>query len=208
MVSLFNDIAVFHYQYKICISDGGESVGDYEAGSAFHEVIHGFLDLDFGSGVYGAGSFIEDQNLWISQDGSGDREELLLTLGYVAGFFVENHVVSAWKSLDETMYVGSFGCCYDFFMGGIEFAVFDIIFDASAEQPGILKYHSEHLSEFAPVEVFDVVSIDLDCPAVDIIETHQQFDHGCLSCSGWSYDGDLLSFFYFCREIIDDDILK
>lgn len=52
MVPLFDNIAVFHYQYKICISDGGESVGDYEAGSAFHEVIHGFLDLDFGSGVY------------------------------------------------------------------------------------------------------------------------------------------------------------
>ena len=42
MVPLFDNIAVFHYQYKICISDGGESVGDYEAGSAFHEVIHGF----------------------------------------------------------------------------------------------------------------------------------------------------------------------
>ena len=150
MVPLFDNIAVFHYQYKICISDGGESVGDYEAGSAFHEVIHGFLDLDFGSGVYGTGSFIEDQDLRVSQDGSGDREELFLTLGYVAGFFVENHVVSAWKSLDETMYVGSFGCCYDFFVGGIEFSIFDIIFDASAEQPGILKYHSEHLSEFAP----------------------------------------------------------
>ena len=58
VVSLFDNIAVFHYQYKICISDGGESVGDYEAGSAFHEVIHGFLDLDFGSGVYGAGGFV------------------------------------------------------------------------------------------------------------------------------------------------------
>ena len=106
------------------------------------------------------------------------------------------------------MYVSSFGCGYDFFVGCIEFTVFNVIFDASAEQPGILKYHSKHLSEFAPVEVFDVVSIDLDCPAVDIIETHQQFDHGCLSCSGWSYDGDLLSFFYFCREIIDDDMLR
>ena len=30
-------------QYKICISDGGESVGDYEAGSAFHEVIQSFI---------------------------------------------------------------------------------------------------------------------------------------------------------------------
>ena len=76
MVSLFDDIAVFHYQDEICVSYGGESVGDYEAGSAFHEVIHGFLDLDFGSGVYGAGSFIEDQDLRVSQDGSGDREEL------------------------------------------------------------------------------------------------------------------------------------
>ena len=52
------------------------------------------------------------------------------------------------------------------------------------------------------------MSIDLDCPTVDIIETHQQFDHGCLSGSSRSYDGDLLTFFYFCREIIDDDMLR
>ena len=137
-------------------------MGDYEAGSAFHEVIHGFLDLDFGSGVYGAGGFIEDQDLRVSQDGSGDREELFLTLGYIAGFFVENHVVAVWQCLYEAVYVCGFGGFYDFFVGGIEFSVFDVIFDASAEEPGVLKYHSEHLSEFASVEVSDIVSVDFD----------------------------------------------
>ena len=156
MITALDDLSVLQNHDGVGVPHGGETVGDHEGGPFCHQTVHALLDVLFRSRIDGARRFIEDQDLRVSQDGSGDREELFLTLGYVAGFFVENHVVSAWKSLDETMYVGSFGCCYDFFVGGIEFSIFDIIFDASAEQPGILKYHSEHLSEFAPVEVFDV----------------------------------------------------
>ena len=55
-------------------------MGYYEAGSAFHEVIHGFLYPDFGSGVYGAGGFVEDQDFGICEDRSGYGEKLFLAL--------------------------------------------------------------------------------------------------------------------------------
>ena len=44
--------------------------------------------------------------------------------------------------------------------------------------------------------------------AVDIVETHQQFDHGRLSGSGRADDRDFLAWFYFGAEIIDDDLLR
>ena len=53
MVALLDDVSVFHDENQIRIADGGQPVGDDEACSALHQVIHGFLDLDFGSGVDG-----------------------------------------------------------------------------------------------------------------------------------------------------------
>ena len=101
-----------------------------------------------------------------------------------------------------------FCCCDDFFICRIESAVADVFHDGSLEQPRILQDHTEGIAQLSAVEVFDVVSIDLDCPAVDIIKTHQQFDHGCLSGSGRSYDRGFLARFYFGAEIVDDDLLR
>ena len=58
MFSLFDDITVFHDEDEVCIPDGGQSVSNNEACSSFHQVIHCFLDADFGSGIYGAGCFV------------------------------------------------------------------------------------------------------------------------------------------------------
>ena len=53
MVALLDDVSVFHDENQIRITNRGQSMRNNEACSAFHQVIHGFLDLDFGSGVDG-----------------------------------------------------------------------------------------------------------------------------------------------------------
>ncbi len=62
MAALFDDVAVFHDQDDVCVFDGGETMGDDEAGASFHQVVHGFLDAEFGSGVYRAGCFIQNHD--------------------------------------------------------------------------------------------------------------------------------------------------
>ena len=76
------------------------------------------------------------------------------------------------------------------------------------EQPCVLEHHTKHLPKFAPVEISDIMPIDLNRPTVHIIETHQKFNHSCLACASRSYDCDLLSFFHCCREIIDNDLIR
>lgn len=43
MISLLDDIAVFHNKDQIRISDRGETMCNDKAGSSLHQVIHGFL---------------------------------------------------------------------------------------------------------------------------------------------------------------------
>ena len=44
--------------------------------------------------------------------------------------------------------------------------------------------------------------------AVDIVETHQQFDHGRFSGSGRADDSNFLARMYFRAEIVDDDLIR
>lgn len=55
MVTLFDDVSVFHYQDDISALDGGKSVGYDEAGATFHHFGKCVLDLDLGTGIDGGG---------------------------------------------------------------------------------------------------------------------------------------------------------
>ena len=70
VVTLFNNIAVFHNKNEICITDRGKSVGDDKTCSALHQIIHRFLNLDFGSCIDGRSCLIENENLVICKNRS------------------------------------------------------------------------------------------------------------------------------------------
>ena len=100
-------------------------------------------------------------------------------------------------------------CSLDHFLiCGIKSSVAQVLHDRPMEKPCVLKHHTEHLSQVVPVKVSDIVPINLDRTAVYIVETHEQLDHCRLSGPRRTYDSDLLSFFYFCREVIDDDLIR
>ena len=101
-----------------------------------------------------------------------------------------------------------FCSCDHLFIGCIQSSVPDIFHNGSGEQPGILQYHSKHLTEITAVEITDIMTVNLDTSAVYIIETHQKFDHGCLSGTGRSYDSDLLTVMHIRGKIIYNDLIR
>ncbi len=84
-------IAVAHDQNEVGIPDGGEPMGNDEAGAVFHQFNHRFLDQQFCSGVNRTCRFIEDQDRgrpgWL-----GNGQQLFLSLRDVTGF-LEHHVM-------------------------------------------------------------------------------------------------------------------
>ena len=101
-----------------------------------------------------------------------------------------------------------FCSCDHLFIGCIQSSVTDIFHNGSGEQPGILQHHSKHLTEITAVEITDIMTVNLDTSAVYIIETHQKFDHGCLSGTGRSYDSDLLTVMHIRGKIIYNDLIR
>ena len=167
-----------------------------KACSSLHQIVHRFLDHFFCTGINGTCRLIQNQDLRICKDCPCNCEELFLSLGYITCFFIQFHIVSSRKCLDETMHMCRLRCLNHFFLCRIQFSITDIVTDRTMEQPGILQNHSEHFTEFTSIEVPDIMSVNLDRTSIHIIETHEQFDHCCLSGSCRTNNCDLLAFFH------------
>ena len=78
--TLFDDPAVFHDEDPVCIADGRKTMGNDETGTALHELVKGFLDLQLGTGIDAGGRLIQDQHGWHAEHNTRDTEQLFLTL--------------------------------------------------------------------------------------------------------------------------------
>lgn len=62
---LFDDLALIDDEEKIGVTNGRQAMGDDDARPAFQQLVHGFLDFDFGAGIDVGRRFIEDQDAGI-----------------------------------------------------------------------------------------------------------------------------------------------
>ncbi len=65
----------------IGVAGGGDAVGDEDGGAAFHDSLEAAEDSLFGVGVDAGEGIVEDEDLWIADDGAGDGGALLLAAG-------------------------------------------------------------------------------------------------------------------------------
>src|SRR5699024_8176228 len=166
----------------ICIADGGETVGDDKAGAALHQVIHSLLDQYFGAGIHAAGSFVQNQDFRVGQNGPGNGEQLLLSLRHIAGLFVQNHIVAVRQGADKVVHLCGNSSLTHFFVGGGELAVPDVVGNGAVIQPGFLQNHTKQRAQVVPLKGSNIITVYQNGAVVDVIEPHQKFHNGGLAC--------------------------
>lgn len=87
MGSAFDDVAMIHDENQIRIQNGAQAVSDDKAGSVFHHIVNSGLQFLFEPGVDRAGRLVENENLRIFENRSGDGQKLLFPLREVVGVF-------------------------------------------------------------------------------------------------------------------------
>ena len=107
MGALLGDVAVFQNQNLVRVLDGGQAVGDDEAGFALHEPAHGCLHLALGAGVHVAGGLVQNQHLRVIEHGPGDGQQLLLALADIAAVLGDDGVVAPGQAHDVAVDVAA-----------------------------------------------------------------------------------------------------
>ena len=63
--ALLNDLTILEDENFISLLNGGEAVGNDQAGPTFHQSTHGLLDTEFQPGINRGGCLIQNQYLRI-----------------------------------------------------------------------------------------------------------------------------------------------
>ena len=66
----FYNLATVQHADSVGVDDGGEAVGDDDGGAVAEDVAEGVLDERLGLRVEGGGGLVEDEDLWVLEDGS------------------------------------------------------------------------------------------------------------------------------------------
>ena len=208
MVTLFNDISVFHDKDQIRIFDRRQSVGYNKARSAFHQTCKGTLDLQLCSCINGRGCFIQDQHRRKCQHDTGNTQKLLLSLRKHTTVFSDHRIIPLWHTADKRISIGCLCRFYHFLISCLRLTHFDIIADRTGFQPCFLQYHTIGRTQALSCHITDICLIDADLTAVYIIKTHQQVDDRCLTTTCRPYDRNILSRLYLKVEILNQLLLR
>merc|ERR1711920_636761 len=78
-----------------------------------HQVIQGLLHEVLVLTVQGTGCLVQEQHLGIPDDGSSNRNSLLLPPRYACRLLAWVCAIGAWQLADKTMCIGQFGSPLD-----------------------------------------------------------------------------------------------
>ena len=147
---------------------------------------------------------VEDQDGGLGEEDACDAEELALAGGKRGRVPAEHGVVTLGQLLDELVRMGLVGGFLDLVEGGLGPGHRDIFAHGGVLHPGVLQDHADLGSQAGAREIADVVTVEADGAAVDVVEAHEQVDEGRLAAAGWADDRDALAGSHVEIEIADE----
>ena len=108
VAAAFHDPAVVENEDAVGMADGGETVGDDQAGAAVHEPFERFVDEALALGIEGGGGLVEQENARIGEDGAGDGDALALAAGELGAARADEGFVTLRQGGDEVVGVRLF----------------------------------------------------------------------------------------------------
>ncbi len=156
------------------LHDGREPVRDHERGAALRHPVERVLDFLLGVAVERGGRLVEQQDRRAFQDGARDGDALLLAAGQFQAALADFGLVALGAELDEIVDLREPRGLLDLGIARIPAAVADIVADRVVEQHGVLRDHADGRAQRYLRHVADILTVDQDAAAGDVVEAEQQ----------------------------------
>ena len=208
MRALLDDVAVLHDEDQIGIADGRQAMRDDERRAPLAERGHRLLQQQLGAGVDRRRRLVEDQHRRAGDERARDGDELPLSGRDVGGVFVEHGVVALGQRVHELVDARGDSGLGDLVVGGALAAVADVVADGTGEQPRVLQHHAGAGAHVVAAEVGDVLTVEQDATAVELVEPHDEVDQRGLPRAGGTDDRDRLAGLDAERQVGDERPLR
>ena len=189
MRSHIHNPAILQDHDAVRAQDGGEPVGDDNAGPVLHQVFQGLLHDALRFGIQGACGLVQDQERWILEQGPGDGDALLLAPGEDDPSLADNRIVSLGELHDPLVNGGDAANLLQ--AGGIHIvhAVEDVVPNGHIEEHGLLGHDPYEPAQAAQRVFGQGPVIDLHRSVLRVVEARQELDHARLARPAGPHDG-------------------
>lgn len=114
---------------------------------------------------------------------------MALTAGEFLTTLADDGVVAAGEGEDEIVGFGGASGGFDFFAGGVGFAVGDVLADGAMEEEDILADEADRAAQGGVAEVGEGEAVEGDLPGNGIVEPEEEADDGGFSGAGGADNG-------------------
>src|SRR5574343_562861 len=113
---------------------------DVNVGSTLPQVIQRFLDFFLGGAIDRRCRFVQNENLRVDQQSTGNRDTLTFTAGERLTPFADDGIIAMRQAQNKVVRMGSTGRGHNLFTRSIRFAVSNVLGDGAEEEEGFLQY--------------------------------------------------------------------
>ena len=168
-------------------------MGDGEGGAALAELFQRLLHQPLALVVQCAGGFVQNQDGRIFQEHPGDGDALLLPAGQLYAPFAHIGVIPVGQLPDEAVGPRLLRGSLHLLPGGAGQAVGNVFIDGAGEHVHLLLHHADVLPQAALGQLGDVLTVDQDASAADVVKPGDQVAEGGLAAAAGAYQRDLVA---------------
>ena len=198
MVALLDDAAAVEHDQPVHRRDGREPVRDRHHRLALHQRVQAGLDRRLDLGVERAGGLVEQQDRCVLQDHPRDGDALALPARELDAALADLRVVAAapgrvGELADEAVGLGAARGLDHLGVARVRAAVQDVVAHRAVQQRGVLRDHADLRAQAVLGDGGDVLAVDQDAPALQVMEAQQQMGQRRLARAGAPDQADPLA---------------
>jgi len=138
-------------------------------------VVH-YLNQFFGGGIDAGGGFIEDEERSVFQQRARDADALFFADAQFHAAFTDARIVALRQASDEFMAISGARSREKLFLGGVKFAVQNILAHSAVEKKCLLAHDADLFAQRSQRRAADVLPVNQDAPRRRFIKRRQQID--------------------------------
>ena len=190
MRAALDDHAVVEHENLVGVDDGRQPMRDDQRGAIARHAVELVLDVPLGVAVERRGRLVEQQDRRALQNGAGNGDALLLAARQFQAALADFGLVALGRAPDEAVDLRLARRLLDLGVARIPAAVADVVADGVVEQHGILRHHADGGAQRSLRHIADVLAVDQDAAAADVVEAKQQPRDRRLAGAGRADNGD------------------